>query len=211
MSDEFEDLYVDGDDDDEDAGASDDGSPSGRADVDPVESALFGEVSIDDLVDREGVTGLLARELVQAREERKARAAAEAAAAAAEEALKSGEFDWTDQASLDVLRSQVSAERAAAFATAQSLALAQVAAQAGENGDPIRAAQEAALFAEAAAFEARAADPLLHHPEYRERDLADWQQRRAVEVGNKNRTILDEAADAQAYVDAMLAAARGVE
>jgi hypothetical protein len=96
MAIDFKDLDLDLDDGTDDADEEASGPP---------------KVTLEELAARPGQAGALARELLEIKREREAKAEAARHAAEAEATLAEGEPDWSDPAFLDGLRQSVLAQR----------------------------------------------------------------------------------------------------
>jgi len=175
---------------------------------DEKDDGVFGTgLTLEELAARPGDAGALSRELLAIREERKAKAAAEEAAKAAAEALEAGTFDWDNPAALDALRGEVLARRAAADAGAEELIRqAAIAEGLGEESVAMKVANYRKLSADSAWLVS--SDPLTDHPAVIERAAQELARQREAQALSGFRTLNDDAADAQKYIDEAIAAAR---
>jgi hypothetical protein len=162
---------------------------------------------LDALAARGGTLGSMAKELIEVRREREAKAEAERLASEAEATLEEGQVDWRDPRFIDGLRASVLAQRAATDAAHVEGIRRLRETQYGKETADTMMADEAAWATQVAAWTG-GSDRLLEHPAYREHLREQAEAVRAREVALRGRVGYHEDLEAaEAYIAAAKAKA----
>jgi hypothetical protein len=168
-------------------------------------------VTLEELAARPGQAGALARELLEIRKEREAKAETERLAAEAEATLTAGEPDFEDPIFLEGLRASVLAQRATSDASyiagMRRLREGQFGAETADRMLRDEADRSGRLDAWLTS-----SDPLHDHPAYRDHQRQQVEAARAREAARMGRVGFKvDLEEAEAYIEGARAKALGAD